>query len=219
VIAQPSWCTQTRDTCLMCVTVYCVQLSMLAQPIFVYTDRRENRFICIILYQWFSTWAMWPPRGHINFCVGHWNFTAWIKYFKFKIESPVSPAAQKAKFISFLFPHLIWLILVSVGLLNFCQKYLTALLLWWKMIFTCHWPQCNWRFKNSKVFIRAREHTEYNSYYWKNICTCIGRPRFTPGIRSWKTWRKSTQNSHLKQCISWGLGDWQPHRIQCMTIH
>jgi hypothetical protein len=22
-----------------------------------------------------------------------------------------------------------------------------------------------------------------------------------------------TQNSHLKQCISWGLGDWQPRPI------
>jgi hypothetical protein len=22
-----------------------------------------------------------------------------------------------------------------------------------------------------------------------------------------------TQNSHLKQCIFWGLGDWQPHSI------
>ena len=27
-----------------------------------------------------------------------------------------------------------------------------------------------------------------------------------------------TQNSHLKQCISWVLGDWQPHPLQCMTI-
>jgi hypothetical protein len=28
---------------------------------------------------------------------------------------------------------------------------------------------------------------------------------------------QQTQNSHLKQCISWGLGDW-PHPIQRLTI-
>ena len=27
-----------------------------------------------------------------------------------------------------------------------------------------------------------------------------------------------TQNSHLKQCISCGLGDGQPHPICCMTV-
>jgi len=27
-----------------------------------------------------------------------------------------------------------------------------------------------------------------------------------------------TQNPHLKQCISWGLVDWQPRPIQRMTI-
>jgi hypothetical protein len=26
-----------------------------------------------------------------------------------------------------------------------------------------------------------------------------------------------TQNSHLKYCIFWGLGDCHPHPIQCMT--
>jgi len=67
----------------------------------------------------FSVWAIWPSRGphqvskgpqekdgkfggHSKFCVGHRNFTAWIKYFKFKIESKVSfssasASAQKAK--------------------------------------------------------------------------------------------------------------------------
>jgi len=30
------------------------------------------------------------------------------------------------------------------------------------MTFTCQWPHCNWTFKNLEVFIRAREHTEYN---------------------------------------------------------
>ena len=27
-----------------------------------------------------------------------------------------------------------------------------------------------------------------------------------------------TQNSYLKECISWGLGDQQPHPIQCMAV-
>ena len=27
-----------------------------------------------------------------------------------------------------------------------------------------------------------------------------------------------TQNSNLKQCISWGLGDWHPHPIKFMII-
>ena len=41
-------------------------------------------------------------RGCSNFCVGYRNFTAWIKYLKFKIEAKVlfplaSPAARKAK--------------------------------------------------------------------------------------------------------------------------
>jgi hypothetical protein len=34
---------------------------------------------------------------------------------------------------------------------------------------------------------------------------CTGRSCFMPGLGSWKTSRNS--NSHLKQCISWGLGD------------
>jgi len=29
---------------------------------------------------------------------------------------------------------------------------------------------------------------------------------------------KSITNSPFKQCILWGLGEWQPHPIQCMTI-
>jgi len=52
--------------------------------------------------------------GHSNFWVGRGNFTAWIKYFKFKTESKVPlssapPAAQKAKlyFIAFLTSYLV----------------------------------------------------------------------------------------------------------------
>ena len=52
--------------------------------------------------------------SHSNFGVGHRNFTVWIKYFKFKIDSkiPLSPAyptAQKAKlcFIAFLTPYVV----------------------------------------------------------------------------------------------------------------
>jgi hypothetical protein len=25
------------------------------------------------------------------------------------------------------------------------------------------------------------------------------------------------QNAHLKHCVSWGLGDWQPHSMLCVT--
>jgi hypothetical protein len=47
--------------------------------------------------------------GHSNFWVGHRNFTAWVKYLKFKIEtkfpfSPASFAAQKAKLYFIAFP-------------------------------------------------------------------------------------------------------------------
>jgi hypothetical protein len=72
-------------------------------------------------------WAIWPPwgpnqvskgpqenneklGGYSNFWVDHRNFTAWIKYFKFKTESkdpfsPASPAAEKAKLYLIAFPH------------------------------------------------------------------------------------------------------------------
>jgi len=52
---------------------------------------------------------------------------------------------------------------------------------------------------------------------------CMGSSCFTPGLRSWKSHTKQnrtnwTQNSHFKQCNSWGLRDWQLHPIYCMTI-
>ena len=48
---------------------------------------------------WNKDGKLW---GSSNFCVGYRTFTAWIKYFKFNIESKVpfplaSPAARKAK--------------------------------------------------------------------------------------------------------------------------
>jgi len=46
---------------------------------------------------------------------------------------------------------------------------------------------------------------------------CTGRSSSMPGIPSRKTSRKSTQNSHLKKCTSWGLRDWQPHPVWCMN--
>jgi hypothetical protein len=45
-----------------------------------------------------------------------------------------------------------------------------------------------------------------------------GRSHFMPGLHSWKTLRKSNTKFPLQPCISWGLSDWQPNPIQCMTI-
>ena len=50
------------------------------------------------------------------------------------------------------------------------------------------------------------------------IIYCTDRCHFMPGICSWKRHTNQnctnwTQNSHLKHCIYWGLGDWQPHPI------
>ena len=65
------------------------------------------------------------------------------------------------------------------------------------------------------------------------VCVCIyiytlvlhntGKPCFMPGIHSWKVLRKSISRKlnttfPFKECISKGLGEWQPHPIQCMTI-
>ena len=41
---------------------------------------------------------------------------------------------------------------------------------------------------------------------------------FKARVTSPKSHEKRTQNSHLKQCISWVLGDCVPHPIQSMTI-
>jgi hypothetical protein len=40
---------------------------------------------------------------------------------------------------------------------------------------------------------------------------------FMWGLWSWKSCTNWKHNSHLKQCISWELRDWQPHPIQCVT--
>jgi len=72
-----------------------------------------------------ATGEWWKIRGHSNIWVGHQNFTAWIKYFKFKTESkvsfsPLSPTTKKAKlyFIAFPTAYLVesgfsWVILLS----------------------------------------------------------------------------------------------------------
>jgi len=84
------------------------------------------------LLQWFTKWAirtrLQEPHqfskgpqgndgklgGHSNFGVGHWDLSAWIKYFQYTRHSkvPLSPAypkVQKAKlrFIAFLTPYLV----------------------------------------------------------------------------------------------------------------
>ena len=124
--------------------------------------------------QWFSKWAIWPsrephqlskrPQENYGKLGGHSKFewdtrTSLSEYFKFTIESnvpfsPASPTAQKAKlyFISFYTYHVIDL--VSVGWLIWCQKYVTALMLWGDVIFAYHWPHCNQSFRNLQVFIR-----------------------------------------------------------------
>jgi hypothetical protein len=56
--------------CILCPVVYD------SSAHFVYIDKRENKFMCITLYQWFSTWPIWSPGGHSNLYVGHLNFTA-----------------------------------------------------------------------------------------------------------------------------------------------
>jgi len=45
--------------------------------------------------------------------------------------------------------------------------------------------------------------------------TFTGRSHFMLGLFSWKTLHKSNPEFPFKRCISWGLGDWQPHPIQC----
>jgi len=45
-----------------------------------------------------------------------------------------------------------------------------------------------------------------------------GRSCFMPGLCLWKSHTNWTLNSHVKQCISSGLGEWKPHSIDCMTI-
>jgi hypothetical protein len=66
-------------------------------------------------------WVIWPPSGPHQFpnvpqendgMRGPQNFSAWIKYFKFKIESkvPVSPAsvaAKKEKVVFYCFFHIL----------------------------------------------------------------------------------------------------------------
>ena len=123
----------------------------------------------IWLYQWYPMWATWPSKGpqekekklgHSNFWMCNQNVTAWIKYFKFKTESkvlfsPARHAAERPKFILLLFPHFIWLNLFSVGWFicvrnrPWCCE---------EMIFAYHWLLCNF-----KVFIRPKEHTDYNA--------------------------------------------------------
>jgi hypothetical protein len=53
------------------------------------------------------------------------------------------------------------------------------------------------------------------SLLWQSraLSMCTGNSRFTPGLRSWKTSRKSNESSNLKQRISWELGDWQLHPV------
>jgi len=41
---------------------------------------------------------------------------------------------------------------------------------------------------------------------------------FYARVTDQKSHANQTQNSHLKQCISWVLGDCEPHPIQSMTI-
>ena len=41
---------------------------------------------------------------------------------------------------------------------------------------------------------------------------------FCQGYISEKCCANQIQNFHLKHCISWGLGDWQPHPKHCMII-
>ena len=58
-----------------------------------------------------------------------------------------------------------------------------------------------------EILNRITFHTNFYAY--------TGRSHFMPGLCSWKMSHKLSRNSHLKQCISWGLGDWQLHPIPC----
>jgi hypothetical protein len=73
-------------------------------------------------------------RGHNDLWVGHRDVTAWIKYFKFKIQSKVPPplhsSQQRRQTVFYCFStHLIWSNLVAVGWLTCWQQYVTALTL------------------------------------------------------------------------------------------
>jgi hypothetical protein len=117
---------------------------------------------------------------HSNFRVGHRNFTAWIKYTKFKnepkIPSPVHrPQQRRNSCILLHLPYIIWLNLLSVGRLIFCQTYLSALIMWRLMVAAFHWPHCNRKFNYLKVLISPNEHIERNTVYEQNNFTCIIR--------------------------------------------
>ena len=141
------------------------------------------------LEQRFSKWATRPLRqphqpsmllqedngkleGHCNFffLVGHLNFSVWINYFKFKIESkvpfsPASPAACRRSYILLLFPLLVWLNMVAVGW--FVQsKVRNSLRVVKRDDLAGHWPHCNRAFKNLQMFTRPKEYTiNHNTNY------------------------------------------------------
>ena len=130
--------------------------------------------ICDTTQQWFSTWAIRPPRGHrwiterqvsySNFWVGHRNFSALIKYFKFKSQSKVpvtlhSPQYRRQSYVVLFSPHITWLNVVSVG---------------WHLLLKIHnrrdvvnrgdirCAHCYRSPRNLRVFTRPQEHTVYN---------------------------------------------------------
>jgi hypothetical protein len=138
----------------------CLPLSVISHSTFAILCLRTR--LWVNLRRWGTSnivaisWLWFLKKGIIS--VGHRNFSAWIKCFKFKIESKIPffspfPAAQKAKLYFFLFPHhffesgFIWV----------------SYMLWRKP--NCYWPHCNQTFNKWQVFIRAKEHTEHNANY------------------------------------------------------
>ena len=70
--------------------------------------------------------------------------------------------------ILLLFPHLLYLSVFSVGWDVSYQKQVEAMVLWGEMIFAWHWPPGKPDIYKLQVFIRAKEHTEYNANYCRD---------------------------------------------------
>jgi hypothetical protein len=100
------------------------------------------------------------------FWVGHQNFNAWIKYFKFKTESkvsfyPVSPITQKAKLYFIAFP----------------TAYLVESGFSWVILFVVRSMQPPWCCEHTWSLSMAMLLTGHSKIY-----KCSSGPRNTPNI-------------------------------------